>query len=444
MTDTTAPLAPPPALTCPKCGTGLADAGLATCPECGVELGAGPPPPLPTPLSEDGAPPPIPAPGSGDRPDMPVLGGIPAGTPAATTAAPAPADLPVEKCPQCGGTIDTDGYCTQCGASRPDPRHHVEEAPTAWAAGVCDRGIHHAGNEDAMALWAEGEAAGRAALVVCDGVTTAQRSAEASEAAADAAVGVLRGARSTGVGVAAARDAALGARLDAAADAASGAVAEVTETLVAQGMSGDSLPSCTFVAAVVEESVVAVGTVGDSRAYWFPDEGEARLLTTDDSLAQERIKEGADRAEAEKAADAHTITRWIGVDAPDHTPDKTVLEVDAPGWLLLCTDGLWNYASSPDELGTQVRSALEAGGGIPLGGATELVRWATEQGGRDNITAVLARLGAGAPEPVAPQAHPAQQSPVEATEAAAAEPRPAEAATTETTTTETTTTTEEA
>ena len=33
------------------------------------------------------------------------------------------------------------------------------------------------------------------------------------------------------------------------------------------------------------------------------------------------------------------------------------VEVTGPGWLLACSDGLWNYASEPDALKEQIAAA---------------------------------------------------------------------------------------
>lgn len=313
-------------------------------------------------------------------------------------------------CPECGGGF-ADGYCERCGAPQPDPRAHQEIAPGTWLAGVCDIGVRHAGNQDAMALDVLGT--GRAALVVCDGVSSAARSEEASQAAADAALTVLAGATSRGLGIASGIVPAITARLIASADEASEAVARLTGVAAPSDTSSASNPSCTFVAAVIEGDSVVVGSVGDSRAYWLPDEGEAMRLTTDDSWAEEQIRLGALRQDAEKGPQAHTITRWIGIDAPDHTPATTPLVPGGPGWLLLCSDGLWNYASEPQALASVFRAiSLNSGdrhpAEDPLEGATDgaaqvqhsplelarrLVDWANAQGGQDNITVALARLG---------------------------------------------------
>lgn len=394
--------------------------------------------------------------------------GSPAPAPRQPSEPAAPAG-PVQRCLECGGEYGPDGYCDRCGGRRPDPRQHYEmcapdlpespidgavehaaataqpahapqsaaEAaestvqfappagnaepqlphplhtttkpnPLTWAAGVCDRGIRHVTNEDALALHADPPAPGerhaprRAAIVVCDGVSTATRSARASLAAAQAALAVLTASRSRGLaGVASSQLGALSGRLDAAADAAADAVLAVAEgpalpeDLTETGIPQLSDPACTFVAAVIEEDVAVIGSVGDSRAYWLPDgDAEPLLLTRDDSWVEEQVDHGVPRDVAERGPGAHTITRWLGTDAPDHTPRKTSLPLGAPGWLLLCTDGLWNYAPGPQALAALTRQ-LERRlphPTPPLALARLLVEWANAQGGRDNITVGLARI----------------------------------------------------
>jgi serine/threonine protein phosphatase PrpC len=305
------------------------------------------------------------------------------------SAAPAAEPPPVEvgaTCP-CGGTFADDGYCQNCGSRAPNPRDHFTEQPAPWVAGVCDKGIRHARNEDAMALAADAEPGRRAVLVVCDGVTTAVDSDIASLAAARAARDVLDTSHAQGLGTESSRIGAITARLNAAADAANDAVIASTVD-----KAGDSPASCTFVAAVVENGLAVYGSVGDSRAYWLPDAGEPLMLTTDDSYAAEQIAAGMSRHEAEHGPQAHAITRWLGVDAPPHTPSSGSVELTEPGWLLVCSDGLWNYCSEAADLADLVRRTAAEHGGEPLATADALVAFANAQGGADNITAALARI----------------------------------------------------
>jgi serine/threonine protein phosphatase PrpC len=250
-------------------------------------------------------------------------------------------------------------------------------------------------------------------LVVCDGVSSSVDSDLASLAAARAARDVLVSSRSRGMGTGLSLVAAVTARLEAAADAANDAVLEVTRNareiaaadLAAGNLTSGSLTegglvpvtspaSCTFVAAVVEQDLLVVGSVGDSRAYWLPDVGAATALTLDDSFAQVRIAAGVPRAEAESGPQSHAIMRWLGEDAPDHKPATTTLRLAEPGWLLVCSDGLWNYCSEAEDLAALVRQS--AGGapaaGEPLALAGSLVSWANAQGGQDNVSVALARI----------------------------------------------------
>jgi len=100
------------------------------------------------------------------------------------------------------------------------------------------------------------------------------------------------------------------------------------------------------------------------------------------------------RAEAEASKQAHSILKWLGKDSPDVTPEVGRVEVTGPGWLLACSDGLWNYASEPDALRAQVDAA---GSTDPHAVATHLVSFANTSGGQDNITVALARLAGAAP-----------------------------------------------
>jgi serine/threonine protein phosphatase PrpC len=223
-------------------------------------------------------------------------------------------------------------------------------------------------------------------LVVCDGVTTAPDSDRAALAAARAACAYLRGG-----GLAADPDdpeAGVIARSSTALVEAAGA-ANTAAVGVAHALGNPpEPPSCTFVAAVVAGDVLTVGWCGDSRAYWLPDGGSGEQLSVDHSLGSEMIAAGIDRAEAEADPTSHTITRWLGADSLDASPEVVSRRLDHPGWVLVCSDGLWNYASAPSSLAELIGSA---GSADPVAVADHLVAWANEQGGHDNITAALAR-----------------------------------------------------
>lgn len=114
-------------------------------------------------------------------------------------------------------------------------------------------------------------------------------------------------------------------------------------------------------------------------------------MTIDHSLGTELMAAGKSRAEAESDPSFHTITRWLGADSVDHAPELASQSIHGPGWVLVCSDGLWNYASALDEMACRVRDMSAESGSDPLPLAAALVDWANAAGGHDNITAALAR-----------------------------------------------------
>ena len=253
-------------------------------------------------------------------------------------------------------------------------RSHYVRTPASWVAGCSDIGLRHQTNQDALSLAAKPDPERVAVLVVADGVSTALGAEIASVAASEAACAhlttLLQG------------DTPLNIALVQAFSIANDAVVEAAR--------GAEPSACTLVAAVVQPHQIAVGSVGDSRAYWIGDDQSCQLLTTDDSMAQARIMLGMPRAEAETSSQAHSITKWLGRDSIDVTPSVTTLKPTVNGWLVVCSDGLWNYASSPNEL-FDVFTAIREMDAHPAAIAEALVEWAKEQGGRDNITVAVAR-----------------------------------------------------
>ncbi len=296
---------------------------------------------------------------------------------------------PRRPCTACGGEVDIDGYCMTCGAKQESERDHFREEPARWLAGVCDRGIRHLRNEDAMALAASQRSQERGVLVVCDGVSTSEDSDVAALAAAQTARDVLSGNQPKGIGTAESRSAAMAQALVEACQAANTAVIEHT------ALDSANAASATFAAAVVSDGHVFYANLGDSRVYWFPDAGDPVQLSVDDSVAQARIEAGVPREEAENGEGAHAITKWLGRDSADTIPRVGELAPDGPGWLLVCSDGIWNYASLPSDLRTVLADAIAAPSQPTsiIDIAERMVQWANDQGGRDNITVALARLG---------------------------------------------------
>jgi serine/threonine protein phosphatase PrpC len=320
----------------------------------------------------------------------------------------------------CGGEFGDDGWCGTCGAPAPRPRDHVEEQPVAWVAAVSDRGISHSRNEDAAATGAEAEPGSACVLVVCDGVTTATDSDKASLAATRAARDVLIN------GFASAPESLSGRIVHWTAQLVhAGAAANAQTVSTGAGLpKGVEPPAATFAAAVLHGPLLVAGWVGDSRVYWFPDVGAPIQMSVDDSWATEQIALGMARADAEADRRAHSITRWLGVDSPDAVPRCSTATIEhTGGWLMVCSDGLWNYCSPAAELAALLRtfatSTPETSGisdavratethATPMDVSRALVSWANTQGGHDNISVALARIPSQASEPTIQSALPSR------------------------------------
>ena len=279
-------------------------------------------------------------------------------------------------CRACGAPADAigaDGYCSVCGV-RERPGDTRIELDLVFAAAVSDQGRVHRRNEDSFHLEVSGDR--NVAIVVCDGISSASAGNVAARDAARAAGAVLGQAIADP-----ARDA-QDALLEAI-KAANEAVVEVEWTTRVKRVD----PSCTLVSALCRGSDLVIGWVGDSRAYWF-DGQEPRQLTVDDSFAEESVAKGILTPEqAAKSPFLHSITHWVGPDSPERPPRLVSLRPDRPGRLVLCTDGLWNYAPDAGELARLVEE-LPAGA-APAAVARALADTANDRGGHDNITVAV-------------------------------------------------------
>ncbi len=284
-------------------------------------------------------------------------------------AAPGAAGTAV-RCVSCDAAeISQDGYCERCGHRQPRGRDHAE-LDVGLAAGVTDKGHHHHRNEDALVIATAQEPGGTPAVVVvvCDGVSSTPRAADASQAAAEAAAALLIDAVRSGAGA------------EEATTAAAARAAAAVTALAAAG----TAPSCTLVSAVVTEKLVTVGWVGDSRAYWLA--AHPVQLTKDDNVAGALVVAAQlSQADAYAGEGAHVLTRWLGADGGTTDPQVVTLTPDAPGAILVCSDGLWNYLPDAGELHAAVPGAADE----PLAAARTLVRRALDAGGHDNVTVAL-------------------------------------------------------
>ncbi|MEU0374198.1 protein phosphatase 2C domain-containing protein [Streptomyces sp. NPDC006283] len=266
-------------------------------------------------------------------------------------------------CVLCGGTVAPDGHCWHCGEAQPAFRSRLEITARDGSAGITDRGKHRGINADAMALtmtgpWTIG--------VVCDGVSMSPRGERAAQVASEVGLATLASRLADGV----LPEVALGA-----------AAVRAGRAVAALATSPDAAPACTYVAGIAGPEGMWSAWIGDSRAYWLPDEGPGMVLTEDDTGEHE------------------ALSAWLGADAEEPAPRIRSYRPQVPGRLLLCTDGLWRHVPDADGLRavlarrphtTPVDNSL-------VDEARSLIGHALAAGGHDNITALLIPVAPGVP-----------------------------------------------
>jgi PPM family protein phosphatase len=150
----------------------------------------------------------------------------------------------------------------------------------------------------------------------------------------------------------------------------------------------------TLTAAIVnaEREEVAIGHVGDSRAYRLRG-GKLEQLTRDHSLVEEMRRKGQlTDAQAEDHPQRSIITRALGPE-PEVEPDVQTVPAAPGDVFLICSDGLTTM------LGEEQIAKLLRGASSMSAAVRALVDEANRAGGRDNITALAFRLeDAAAPQ----------------------------------------------
>ena len=247
----------------------------------------------------------------------------------------------------------------------------VRRAPSRAAircAGATHAGMVRDHNEDRVHVDAE-----RGILIVVDGIG----GQTAGETAAAIAVHFLkkRLERQTG-------------RVE---DRVREAIAVANNEIVRRGAQSPALAGmgCVLTLAVIEDGMVTVGHVGDSRLYRIGTDGMVKV-TRDHSPVGVREDEGElSEADAMRHPRRNEVYRSLG--AEEHTPlDDDFVEVsrfpfDPEGAILVCSDGLTDLVSSE-----AIARIVSENAGDEQRTVDRLIDAANAAGGKDNVSAALA------------------------------------------------------
>ena len=244
-------------------------------------------------------------------------------------------------------------------------------------------GLRHETNQDAAALGIDGSGH-HIVLVVADGVSSTEGAEECARVASHTARDYLAATMDQGLPI---------------NDDDTVTLFERTFQKAHEAVVSGSGPigACTLAAAVATHDRIVVGNIGDTRTYWFPDDGDPIRLSIDDSMAQAQLDLGLSREEAERGIGAHAITKWIGASATDVAPRVMAYQPQQSGWLLVCSDGLWNHVPDAGDFARLMADLVskahtdDHGHASPAGVADGLIAYANNCGGHDNITVALWR-----------------------------------------------------
>ena len=244
-------------------------------------------------------------------------------------------------------------------------------------------GLRHETNQDAAALGIDGSGH-HIVLVVADGVSSTEGAEECARVASHTARDYLAATMDQGLPI---------------NDDDTVTLFERTFQKAHEAVVSGSGPigACTLAVAVATHDRIVVGNIGDTRTYWFPDDGDPIRLSIDDSMAQAQMDLGLSREEAERGMGAHAITKWIGASATDVAPRVMAYKPQQSGWLLVCSDGLWNHVPDAGDFARLMADLVskahtdDHGHASPAGVADGLIAYANNCGGHDNITVALWR-----------------------------------------------------
>lgn len=292
------------------------------------------------------------------------------------------------ECHTCGcNTSPGDRFCGECGSriSSPDMvvspidgigalSDHVDIVIDHKFAAITDVGIKHKRNDDAVAVK---KVENNYYVSLSDGVTNSQTPDLASAIAVKTSIEYML------------------------SDTTSTASQVIKESMVRAHRSVCNIPfdraididppSATIINAIVKDDIATIGWLGDTRCYWVSDIN-SKLLTKDHSWMNHAIEiKKMDVQEAKNNKLAHAILKCLGMEDIDNfseceEPSIIEFKINERGWLIICSDGLWNYTEEVENL-KMVSKYGKYDNAYDV--CQSLVTYAKINGGKDNISVAV-------------------------------------------------------
>ena len=142
----------------------------------------------------------------------------------------------------------------------------------------------------------------------------------------------------------------------------------------------------TITAGLILGDQITIGHVGDSRMYFIYPDGRIEAKTNDHSLVQRLVDLGQiSESEAKNHPNKNVLYRALGQSEP-FRPDLMNLTIPKPGYILICSDGLWGCVDDEELF------RLATGSENPSIACTKMVDAANKAGGPDNISVILIKI----------------------------------------------------
>ena len=164
------------------------------------------------------------------------------------------------------------------------------------------------------------------------------------------------------------------------------------QTNIDNSRSGSGRMGTTLVMALLQDTQLALAHVGDSRIYRVTRKQGLEQLTLDHEVGQREINRGVEPDIAYGRPDAYQLTQALGPRENNYVrPDVQFMEITEDCLILLCSDGLCDN-NLLEENWQEYLEPLIASDSNLQEGLFNLVNFANEHNGHDNITAVLVRV----------------------------------------------------
>lgn len=157
------------------------------------------------------------------------------------------------------------------------------------------------------------------------------------------------------------------------------AISEAQRAVIRYAPGGGTTLTC----ALMLGEQVTVAHIGDSRGYFIYSDGRIQKITKDHSLVQRMVEIGEiSEIDAQTHPQKNVLLRALGQNDTVKADIQT-FQFPKGGAILLCSDGLWGSVSD-QEIYRIVTSNPD-----PTVACHELINAANDNGGPDNISAIL-------------------------------------------------------